>query len=56
MRLFLIAALACFVLALICVVATTTIGTTWNGWVCAGLVSYLLELCFGSPVVNGPRT
>ena len=53
MRIFLFAAVVCAVLALICVVAPTTIGTNWAGWLVSSLLAYYLDLLFGS--VGVPR-
>jgi hypothetical protein len=52
MRLFLFAAIACAVLALICVVGTTAIGVGALGWFVASFLAYLLDLAFGSVPVK----
>ena len=54
MRLFLFAAIACAILALICIIAPTTIGTTALGWFVASFLAYLLDVAFGA--VGLPRT
>jgi len=56
MRLFLLAALACAVIALICAVSPTTIaGVGAIGWLSASAVAYLSDLLFGGvlPIVGG---
>lgn len=46
MRLFLIAALVLFVFALIVATGTAFV-TTWNVWLCAGLVAWVLDQLTG---------
>jgi hypothetical protein len=53
-RIFLFAAIACAVLALICVVAPTTIAIGALGWLIAGFLAFLLDIAFGGVNV-GPR-
>jgi hypothetical protein len=47
MRLFLFAAIVCAVIALICVIASTTVGVGALGWFVASFLAYLLDLAFG---------
>ena len=54
MRLFLFAAIVCIILALICVVAPTTIAIGALGWFIASFLAFLLDVAFGSVAV--PRT
>ena len=51
MRLFLFIAIACAVIALICVIAPTTLGVGALGWFVASFLSYLLDLAFGAVAV-----
>jgi hypothetical protein len=53
MRLFLFAAIICAVLALICVIAPTTIGIGALGWFVASFLAYLLDVAFGPIRVKG---
>ena len=47
MKLFLFAAIVCAVIALVCVIATTTVGVGALGWFVASFLAYLLDLAFG---------
>ena len=51
MRIFLIAALVLFAFALI-VASGTALVTTWNVWLCAGLVSLVLDKVVGDRFVS----
>ena len=50
MRILLLAALACAVLALICFVAPTTIAAGGDTWLAASLVAFFLDLLIGDRV------
>ena len=53
MRVFILIAVVCFVLALIAAgVPTLIIGLNWNFWCCAGLLAWLLD---GFPASIQPR-
>lgn len=59
MRLFLLAAVALFILAVICLAVPTTIaGAGWPLWTCSGLLSWALEALLGPvntwTVTRGP--
>ena len=47
MKLFLFAAIVCAVIALICVIASTTVGIGALGWFVASFLAYLLDIAFG---------
>lgn len=54
MRLLLIAAVACFIIALITILAATTVAeANWEPWTVGGLLAWVLDALLGarSPVV-----
>jgi hypothetical protein len=53
-RLFLIAALACFVIALLDLV-TNLAWATWPDWLMGGLISYVLDALLGGYHFTVPR-
>jgi hypothetical protein len=48
MRIFLVAAIGCAIIALVCVIAPTTIGVGALGWFIASFLAYLLDIAFGA--------
>lgn len=50
MRLLLLAALACAIIALICFVTPTTIGAGGQTWLAASLVAFFADLLIGDRV------
>lgn len=52
MRIFLVAALVCFILALFSAAARTTIGIGALAWLAAGFVAWVLDSLVGSTRLN----
>lgn len=56
MRILLVAALVCFILALLCLIIPTTIANAnWPTWLMAGLIAWVLDALTGGYVFTANR-
>ena len=56
MTLFRLIAVACLVIAIICAVVPTTVGVGPTAWIAGGLLAWILDGSFGSPLLGGRGT